>query len=220
MWPFGPSKPSPELLAARANLQGAASALDATKAQMETAGKAGIKVGEDMIKLAKEQETAFKSAKQNLGMARKGIGASIKQVGINIGETVRLTPSPKTAAEEAARLVDKGGAGFSERFLGKPFRFAAKHAVGTLIVGGLAAIAVVGSIFKGRAEKRTMENAQTEVNAAAARAQANAYTVTPEEYAAMEARMRQNGAGGKSHADAVQAAREAAASQAPIAQNV
>lgn len=209
--------------AAKADVLTRAGVVDNINGMIDATTKAGGQITAEMLEQKAAAEAAYKASVQQFGVARGGLVASAKQLGSNIAGVFSRGERPEinSVMDEAKILVEKGRAGFLEKWAGKPVRFAARHAVGTLIVGGLATVALVGSFFKGRAEKRTMENAQTEVNAAAARAQANAYTITPEEYAAMEARMRGNGGNRGGHADAVTTAREqAAAAQAPIAQSV
>lgn len=218
-----------ELQNGQAAVNNARASLVGTTQAIENLGKQA-QVPEALVKQLDIATAEFNRTSNQLGVAQKKILPSIKhavremgaKIGIDTGNIGARAMKGDTAeiAEQVAKTYKRTGAGMIERVASKPFRVAANNPGKALVVLGLAAVALVGSLFKGRAEKRTMENAQNEVNAAAGRAQANAYTVTPEEYAAMEARMRQSGAGHAGHADAVQAARAQAAAQAPIAQNV
>jgi len=95
----------------------------------------------------------------------------------------------------------------------KAAEFVGKHPLGSLITAGVAAAAGVGLWARNRAERDTMESYQQAAMQMQAMRSTYMNSVTPPEYAAMEARMRQGGDGGPSMAQAEQE-RRAAAQQA------
>jgi len=84
-----------------------------------------------------------------------------------------------------------------------------KLSAAATVVGGAV---VANNLIRGAAEKRTQGELEAQYNQPTGPVSANAYQVSPEEYAAMQARMRQGGQG-QGFAAAEEARRAAAAQQ-------
>ncbi|MCE3006427.1 MAG: hypothetical protein LW853_06305 [Rickettsiales bacterium] len=179
---------------------------------------AGADLSDELRQQAEAAKKAYKDAARKLEVSRGGLGASIREMFSNMANVFRKS-GPKageSVSDEALKLVDGKRAGIIERVAGKPFRIAANNPRLALGAAAAATVAGVGIWAKNRAERQTMESYQ---QAAAQMQAAQSYmnSVTPQEAAALEARLavRSSASG---HADKIAADRAAAAqAAAPVA---
>lgn len=156
-------------------------------------------------------------AKGEFGASVKGMFRSFAQtVGIDTsqwGRSVVRGANAEAITENAQRLANSATSArvsAFERLLSKPFRLAANNPVLAMFTGAAAAAIGVGAWASKRSEKRTQRELMDQAQAPMPQfpAQANAYTITPEEYATMQSRMRQSGQpGGQQFGENVQAQR-------------
>lgn len=157
---------------------------------------------------------AFERTTASLG----NLGDSSKGLANNVAEAFKKTFS---AGKESGTLWGGRLGGVADRIgsattrvaswpvklvSGTFSRFPKLATIGT-VAGG---VMLVGGVMNKRAERRAQDQVN-EFEMAQAQSQAQAYTVTPEEYAAMQARMRQGGQNG-GFAAGIEANRAAAAS--------
>ncbi len=177
--------------------------------------EAAIEPSDKVLKELASREKSAKQAIAEMTAYKGGFGDNVKSMISRFGDVFKKSGkvSAEELAEKAAKIVEKPRAGFFQRLAAKPFGWAAKNPKTAMVVGGLAAVAGIGSVVKKRAERRTEAEAQAAMMEAQMQqqplAQANTYQISPEEYAAMQARMK-GGAGvpQTGHADSVMAARE------------
>ncbi|MFN8928963.1 MAG: hypothetical protein ACK5WQ_01170 [Alphaproteobacteria bacterium] len=192
--------------------------------QARVAGGAILNAGQA---IGKKLSGAFKSGEGSTGFV-DSVKASAKWM---MGEATVAASAPRgffgTVAHAASRpfvwsanaalwLVSKP-ISWGLTVVRKGAEFVGRHPGGTLAGVGVGTVAGVGIWAKNRAERQTMESYQ---QAAAQMQAAQSYmnSVTPQEAAALEARMRGGSSSASGHADKIAADRAAAAqAAAPVA---
>jgi hypothetical protein len=139
------------------------------------------------------------TAREAVGNIKHGVEATIDATKAGGGRVASMALAPVRAVVKVSR--------WPVAIVSKAF---AKAPVISTVTAGIGAIGLGASWVRGRAEDRTREDITAQALEAQAATQ-HAYTVTPEEYAAMEARMRGGQGPRTGHADAVLASREAQA---------
>lgn len=171
-----------------------------------------------MMNEARSVESATKPAASGFWA---GVGSVVafpfKLIGKAVAIPFGLVVSGMKASAKAGVWVAKKPVELGLYGARKGAEFVGRHPGGTLAGVGVGTVAGVGIWAKNRAERQTMESYQ---QAAAQMQAAQSYmnSVTPQEAAALEARMRGGSSSASGHADKIAADRAAAAqAAAPVA---
>lgn len=176
----------------------------------------------DLSKEAKEaargQIREFNRAAQEAGVARGNLSESVgnffrKMFGVFSKETPASAHLPDGNAFKRLNAATREAAWF-ERVLSKPLRVAANHPRIAWVGAGLAAIAGGAAFMQHRNAQATQDEALATVTAMPLPRTNSPYQISPEDSALLASRMRGGDGPTGGHADAVLAAREAAAAAA------
>lgn len=206
--------------AAKSNVTSAVADFNSANARIDALKATGGTIEKDVAKASKDAAKNLSKAHIEMRSARGEIFGSIRNWIGKMGDVVGLNlygkGSAKTA-EAVTELAAGGRAGKLQRAVSKPIRWLAKSPKASLVGVGALAVIGVGSMIRGRAARRTEAEAEANAmafDAAPAQAAVPQYQISPEEYAAMQARMRGGNGPQTGHADAITAARQATAPEA------
>lgn len=206
------------------------------RAHVKASGDALLKAHEQLMSFGdgavpEEAAKAFGEAARNFNNAKAGLGYAEGQIlprlrgmtrsfadrlGVNTSNwgSTKVKPDVQKVVENAGKIHGN----IFQRLISKPVEFATNRPGVAMTAIGLGIVAGIGALMSGGAKRRTeaelQARAQSAMQNGPVTANAPTYQVTPEEWAATQAQMRENGQPGHSHA-AAQQARAAAAPTAP-----